>query len=48
MISPTHNFGPIGSVVMTFIGYNQIEKQTSKVYIYKYIFRKGNPESNYV
>ena len=32
----TQNLGPIGSAVLTFIGYKQTDKQTSKVYI-KYI-----------
>ena len=28
MWSPTQNFGPIGSDVLTFIGYKQTDKQT--------------------
>ena len=33
MGSPTQNLGPIGSAVLTFIGYKQADRQTSKVYI---------------
>ena len=38
------NLGPIGSAVLTFIRYNrtQKEKQTSKVFIYKYTARHWN------
>jgi len=30
---PTQNLGPIGSAVLTFIGYKQTNTQTRKVYI---------------
>ena len=33
MGSPTQYFGPIGSAVLTFIGYKLTDSQTSKVYI---------------
>ena len=37
MWGPTQNLGPIGSAVLTFIGYKQTDtktpRQTSKVYI---------------
>ena len=37
MQGPTQNLGPIGLAVLTFIGYKQKDKQTSKVYIYRYL-----------
>jgi len=35
MPGPTQNLGPIGSAVLTFIGYEQTDKQASKVYTHK-------------
>ncbi len=43
MHSPTQNLGPIGSAVLSFIGYKQTNKQTDKQtdrqakFIYRYI-----------
>ena len=43
MWSPTQNLGPIGSAVLTFIGYKQTDTQTSKVY---YEGRYGDNKKN--
>ena len=34
ILGPTTNLGSISSAVLTFIGYNQTDRQTYKVYIY--------------
>ncbi len=38
MQGPTQNLGPIGSAVLTFIGYKQTDKQTDRQakFIYRY------------
>ena len=33
MRDPTKKLGPIGSAVLTFIGYKQTNRQTSQIYI---------------
>ena len=33
MWGPKHNLGPIGSAVLTFIGYKQTERQAKLIYI---------------
>ena len=34
MLGPQQNLGPIGSAVLTFIGYKHINRQTNKQIIY--------------
>ena len=36
-MSCTQILGPIGSVVLSFVGYKQTETQTRKVYIYRFL-----------
>ena len=40
----TQNFGPIGSAVLTFIGYKQTNRQTDKLNLYIDEDFKTNPE----